>query len=87
MDQFVAWESTWEDYQNRNYELKPLLASTADNTEYNNVVNQVKFGPREALNNRFGINGECIITKLAGVSIWNIAPPDPCHDVAEGAFE
>lgn len=77
----------WEDYQIRNYEVKPLLASTADMTEYNNVVNQVKFGSREALANRFGINGECIFTKLAGVSIWNIAPPDPCHDVAEGVVE
>lgn len=75
------------DYQIKNYELRPLLASTANIAEYNTVVDQVKSRVRGALDNRFGINRECIFTKLPGVTIWNIAPPDPCHDVAEGVVE
>ena len=79
--------ASFHEIQDENIPLRPLLGKPQDIEEYNNVIRKINNNEPGALNNQFNVQGECIFTRLSGVTIWNSSPPDAMHDVAEGIIE
>lgn len=61
---------------------RPLAGSDHDVEEYNKLVNNLV--PKQA--NRFNVTNSCLFATLPGFNVWNLAPPDITHDLAEGVI-
>ena len=61
-----------------------LLGTPSDEKLYIRTYSQSSNDEKAVYENKYGLKRKCPFVSLENVSIWNIAPPDVLHDLAEG---
>lgn len=72
------------DKNNIQTDILPLLGTNSDRELYFDIYSQNLPVRREEYEQKYGFKLKCPLISLDNVDVWNIAPPDVLHDLAEG---